>query len=68
MVHVRGWKVVGLALVWGEKAQGGGHAHHMSEAGAGSAIMAQHTLMNWLESCGGCCTARKLCSNLSHIS
>ena len=22
---------------------------------------------NWLESCGGCCTARKLCSDLSHI-
>ena len=21
----------------------------------------------WLESCGGCCTARKLCSDLSHI-
>ena len=20
---------------------------------------------NWLESCGGCCTARKLCSGLS---
>ena len=23
------------------------------------------TLTNWLESCGGCCTARKLCSYLS---
>ena len=21
---------------------------------------------NWLESCGGCCTARKLCSDISH--
>ena len=28
----------------------------------------EHTLTNWLESCGGCCTARKLCSDLSHIS
>ena len=27
----------------------------------------QHTQTNWLESCGGCCTARKLCSDLSHI-
>ena len=28
----------------------------------------QCTLTNWLESCGGCCTAQKLCSDLSHIS
>ena len=27
----------------------------------------QHTLTNWLESCGGCCTARKLCNDLSHM-
>jgi len=27
----------------------------------------QHTLTKWLDSCGGCCTARKLCSDLSHI-
>ena len=27
----------------------------------------QAHLTNWLESCGGCCTARKLCSDLSHI-
>ena len=27
----------------------------------------QHTLTNGLESCGGCCTARKLCSDLSHV-
>ena len=27
----------------------------------------QHTLTNWLESCGGCCRARKLCSDLSYI-
>ena len=31
------------------------------------AICLQHTLTNWLESCGRCCTARKLCSDLSHI-
>ena len=24
-------------------------------------------LTNWLESCGGCCTVRGLCSDLSHI-
>ena len=29
--------------------------------------LSQHTLTNWLESCGGCCTARKLCSDLSRI-
>ena len=28
---------------------------------------AKLTGTNWLESCGGCCTARKLCSNLSPI-
>ena len=28
----------------------------------------QHTLTNWLESCGGCCTARKLCSVQSHTN
>ena len=26
----------------------------------------QHTLTNWVESCGGCCTVRGLCSDLSH--
>ena len=29
--------------------------------------VALNTVTNWLESCGGCCTARKLCSDLSHI-
>ena len=28
----------------------------------------QHTVTNWLESSGGCCTAQKLCSDLSHRS
>ena len=27
----------------------------------------QHTLPKWLELCGGCCTAEKLCSDLYHI-
>ena len=31
-------------------------------------ILFQHTLTNWLESCGGCCTVQGLCNVLSHIS
>ena len=30
-------------------------------------FLSTHTLTNWLESCGGCCTARKLCRDLSRI-
>ena len=28
-------------------------------------VLLQHTLTNWLESCGGCCTVRGLCRGLS---
>ena len=34
---------------------------------AGMHMRSQHTLTNWLESCGGCCTTRKLCTDLSHL-